>query len=321
MAEPVVLDWPYEGAQPPPFSEPPVGRAGTLIVPGSNYVLDLHGDLSDAGLVVFSDGNHHMALEMACRAFLRSNPAVRDIFYATAPPGPLIAALDEGGLSIGNMSFAVKPNVFIGPSDVMKRLENSGRVGSARPFAKSRGVVLLVRKGNKRRIKAVDDLLREDVRLACSNPDTEKASFRVYSESLSALLNGAGGDGETLVRHMKGEVGPGRRPRIAHSTSIHHREIPTLLASDAADVAPVYHHLALRYVRIFPDIFEFVPLAGGENAREDFVPGPEHIITTYHAAVLEDEAGEWGKKFVEFMETDEVRSIYKFHGLEPVAAG
>lgn len=28
--------------------------------PGSNRVLDCHGDPGKAGLVVFSDGNHHM---------------------------------------------------------------------------------------------------------------------------------------------------------------------------------------------------------------------------------------------------------------------
>ena len=54
---------------------------------GSNRVLDFHGDPVKAGLIVFSDGNHHMALRDALKAFYGENPAVQDIFM---PPRPHI---------------------------------------------------------------------------------------------------------------------------------------------------------------------------------------------------------------------------------------
>ena len=37
--------------------------------PGSNRVLDFHGDPIKAGLVVLSDGNHHMALLECLKVF------------------------------------------------------------------------------------------------------------------------------------------------------------------------------------------------------------------------------------------------------------
>ena len=52
-----ILEWPQEAARLQGSDEPSFGHAG------SNLCLDFHGDPKRAGLVVFSDGNHHMALE------------------------------------------------------------------------------------------------------------------------------------------------------------------------------------------------------------------------------------------------------------------
>lgn len=313
----VDLDWPYEGARPPETVA--ASGAGYLVHRQSNLVLDLHGDPQAANLVVFSDGNHHMALEMACRAFYEANPDVGDIFYTTTPPAPLIAALDAGQIRLGNLLVTVKPHVFIGPADVIGKLAEGGKVSAGRPFAKSRGCALLVRRGNPLGISGVADLFRPDVRLCCSNPETEKASFTVYANTLSALATAERDpdDGEAVVRLMMGAGG-----RTAHSQVIHHREVPELLATDRADVAPVYHHLALRYRRIFPDVFDIVPLIGpnGGGTADDPQPGPEHDITIYHVG-LRPEPGDWGRAFADHMCSAKVADIYRHHGLQPAYSG
>ena len=233
MTEDDILPWPVEAARAP-------GKgASSFSHAGSNICLDFHGDPAQARLVVFSDGNHHMALEQCVAAFLDANPDVRDIFYATTPPGPLIAALETGALHIGNLALSAVPDVFIGPGEILDKLSAAGRLESHQPFAESRGNVLLVRKGNPKGIEAVTDLMRGDVTVAISNPDTETASFTVYAETLEALASDAGLDGPALKARLST-----KSERVTFSTAIHHREVPQMLADGAADVAMVYYHLA-----------------------------------------------------------------------------
>ena len=294
------LSWPAEAARKPAPGEP-VFRQG-----GAGICLDLHGDPLNAGLAVFSDGNHHMALEECAATFLEENPDVEDVFYATTPPGPLVEALATGVLHVGNLALSVSPHVFIGPTAILEALAASNAVADPRPFMRSRGNVLLVRQGNPKNIGGVADLLRHDVGMAISNPATEKASFEVYRDTLAALAETAGLDAPGLRARLS-EGGE----RVVFSAAIHHRELPQLLADGAADVAMVYYHLALRYCRIFPELFDLVPLGG---TREDPRPGPEQRITGYRIGLVGD-GGAWGPRFLEFMLGAGAGEIYRKHGL------
>lgn len=96
------LDWPDETVV-------PRAEAWKWTAPGSNLVLDFHGDPLKADLVVFSDGNHHMALLPALQAFCSAYPQVADIFYATTPPMPVLTLLRTGALRLGNLIFDFIP--------------------------------------------------------------------------------------------------------------------------------------------------------------------------------------------------------------------
>jgi len=296
----VTLNWPYEGAR----SLDDLGEgASAFTAPGSNICLDFHGDPATAGLVVFSDGNHHMALEESLRAFLHHNPGVRDIFYATTPPAPLVHALEGGALTIGNLTLEARPDVFIGPANILDQLVEKGLLARHAPFMQSRGLALLVRRGNPKQISGAADLLRDDISIAISNPISEKASFTVYQETLRNLT--AAGERAALEALLaKGG------PRCVFSQTIHHREVPELLAAGRADAAPVYYHLALRYCRIFPDVFDFIALDGAPDS-----PGPATSITRYHLGLVGD-GGEWGAKLADFFGSSEVTDIYQSHGLQ-----
>ena len=127
-----ILEWPQEAARLQGSDEPSFGHAG------SNLCLDFHGDPKRAGLVVFSDGNHHMALEECVSRFPDANPEAQDVFYATTPPAPLLAALEKGVLHVGNLSISASPPVFIGPGGVLDRLVEKKLMESHRAFAESR---------------------------------------------------------------------------------------------------------------------------------------------------------------------------------------
>ena len=112
----------------------------------SNICLDFHGDPVRAGLAVFSDGNHHMALQQCLQVFLTRHAEIGDIFYATTPPGVLLQWLDAGSLTVGNLCLSLRPQLFIGPPKVLERAIAAGHATTHEPFMRSRGNVLLVPK-------------------------------------------------------------------------------------------------------------------------------------------------------------------------------
>ncbi len=292
------LPWPDELAAPAPEGAPRWHHAG------SNLVLDFHGD-PGAPLAVFSDGNHHMALQ-ACLADFCARTGLEDIFYATTPPAPLMRALASGRLYLGNLCLRVRPQVFIGPEDLLARLAADGRVDPPRPFMRSRGNVLAVRAGNPRGITGIDDLLRDDLRLFISNPETEAASHRVYRDTARDLAAAAGLDGEALGRRLT-EGGAG----VVFGRRIHHRELPQAIAEGRADVAVCYYHLALRYRRIFPEHLDFVPLGG---SQADPRPAPGNQITRYHLATVGG-GGTWGPRLRDYLLSEAATAHYHAHGL------
>ena len=113
----------------------------------SNLCLDFHGDPASAQLVVFSDGNHHMALAECVEAFVRRSPGLHEVFYTTTPPSVYLAMLRTGELNLGNLTLRVRPNVVIGPRDLVERLHAEGETGAPVAFARSRGNAYLVRGG------------------------------------------------------------------------------------------------------------------------------------------------------------------------------
>ena len=100
-------------------------------------------------------------------------------------------------------------------------------------------------------------------------------------------------------------------PRTVHSQIIHHREVPELIGGGYADVAMIYYHLALRYTRIFPDIFELIDI-GGILSDEPVAGNP---TTRYHIGIVGN-GGEWGERFFDFMQDGTAQSLYQYHGLQ-----
>lgn len=290
------LDWPEER----PGGG---GSPSRWFQPGSNLCLDLHGDPAAAPLVVFSDGNHHMALAEALDLFLRQNAGLSGIFYATLPPGPLVNMLKTGGLQMGNLFIGVAPHLFISPPQVLDHLVAEGYMQSHRPFMRTRGSVLLVKKGNPKNIRGVGDLVHKQLRLFLSNPETEAVSHRGYADTLMALAVSEG-IAPTLLTDGTGM-------KTVYGERIHHREAPQALADGRADAAIVYYHLALRYTRIFPARFDIVPLGG---TALDPAPGPENTVSKTHAGLV-GEGGRWGAKCLRFLSSDAVTRLYGYHGL------
>jgi len=289
------LSWPLEAAKQDDSERFLWNQAG------SNLCLDFHGDPGAAQLVVFSDGNHHMALEASCQNFLKQYPDINDIFYATTPPRVISESLLQGGVTIGNLTINIKPHVFISPKPILDNLIDKGLMTSHKAFARSRCNVLLLRKGNPKNIQTIADLTRDDVKLTLSNPVTEGASHMIYRETIFNIAKEQNLDVSTFESLLDKAAN-----KTLYGDNIHHREVPQAIFSGQADVAVVYYHLALRYAKIFPDHFEFIELST-----------KNHVQTDYHIGIIGD-GGEWGQKFHDFMFSDTVKELYAKHGLTDI---
>ena len=273
---------------------------------GSNICLDFHGDPVSAEMAVFSDGNHHMALEASLRAFRQQHPEVNDIFYATTPPGVLVNYLKAGQINLGNLTLSRLPDVFISPLNILAELAKNGYVDTPRQFMQSRGNVLLIRKDNPKNIQGIADLLRDDVRLFISNPHTEKASYVVYYDTIMRMTRRANLNAGLMKARLSDSA------CTCFGELIHHREAPQRIYEGRADVAMIYYHLALRYTRIFANEFDFIILDGEQHNPQ---PSEDNITTTYHIAKLRNSA-RYADEFIKFMQDSTVTDIYAEHGLQ-----
>lgn len=269
----------------------------------SNYCLDFHGDPNEAKLVVLSDGNHHMALEEALKLFVKTYPEIEHIFYATTPPAPIVKLLKFGKLRMGNFILSVKPHLFISPPDVLDKLVEEGFLQGHKPFFQNSGNVLLIKKENPKKIFGITDLLKDNIRIFFSNPQTERASYLAYYDTFKRLAEKEGYDVSFLQEESDS--------KILYGKNIHHREAPQAVADGAADVAIVYYHLALRYIRIFPDTFDFIPLGGTKDEPE---PLTGNIISQSNIGLI-DKSSLWATELFNFLLSQEVSAIYSHHGL------
>lgn len=267
---------------------------------GSNYCLDIHGDPACSELCIFSDGNHHMALEQSLEIFRCSNH-LKSIFYCTTPPKVYLDWMKLGSIELGNLRLSRQPDILIGPEDLLSELKHVGRVAEYRVFAESTGNSLLVSKGNPRNISGIRDLIRTDLRLFISNPKTEKASHEVYRSTIESMARHLDLPLEKIVALFS------TPERICFGELIHHREAPQAIADGWADLAIVYSHLALRYTRIFPELFDQVPL-----------PLSEHNITTQYAIGIVNTEHDLTKKLFDFFSQESVAESYRYHGLNPL---
>lgn len=275
----------------------------------SNILLDFHGNPNNPQLTVLSDGNHHMALQETLQDFSKSLSDVENIFYVTLPPRLLKNIIETGGIQVGNIDLTINADIILSPPKFLQELSTQCYINCKFPFVKNQGCVLLIRNGNPKNIHSVEDLCRDDINLFISNPITESVSHNGYRDTLIKSAAAIGLDGEQLAKRIDNE-GEG----IVYGNQIHHREAPQLIASGECDIAIVYYHLALRYTRIFPREFDFIPMGG---SKETPSPGANNTVSSVDIALLNDNSV-MTENLIRFLKSTKALEIYHYHGLLPV---
>ncbi len=258
-------------------------------LPGSNIVYDFHGDPCNADLYIVMEGNQFMVLPDLLEAFEKFVGQDIKVFYVTLPPPRFRPLIQGKGLAVGNLIFNFVPQVVMGPPDFMSKIRDF--VSSPQTFIHNRGVVLVVKRGNPKNILGPEDLKRNEVVVAISNPETEINSFNTYLAALAEIPG------------LEEKI----RKKAVFSQVIHHREIPALIQAGIADVAPLYYHFAYYYQnpRFFTEpLFDYIEFPGGKRA-----------ISAYQVALMKGaEDHPLAPKWVSFLHTKEAQEIYETHG-------
>ena len=311
---PKILEWPADtGNQEPSLSEPT-----------ANLFNDLHAEISQCDMVLTTAGNYHMALKELWDLYLRKFPTddpLRNWYYTTSPP---IAKqqITNSLVQFGNVTARCRPHIAVGPKKLIDSLVHAGfTMGDAVPISKTRGNVLLVKKGNPKHVSTIWDLSRNDMRVITPHRSLEAGSFALYANSIydiakydhnppsgmtakdlfDTIFNGASSDPEKWLS--------GKR--------VHHREIPWSIAYGKADAAVIFYHLALHAVTTFPALFDIISL-GGTITEPKPVSG-NHTEILYAIRIQ----GNWTEKqhiatekLMELFQSHEFTHILGKHGLD-----
>jgi ABC-type molybdate transport system substrate-binding protein len=272
-------------------------RGVAFTVPEVDNLPDFHGNPIDAKLVLYVGGNYYFALAPLVTAFEAGNPDLRGrIFWETLPPGVLAKQMDAGGtITVGNMTFTVKPDAYFAGLAAVQRLVDSGKLEApAVPYV-SNVLAIMVPKGNPARVASLTDLARSDIRLAMPNPDTEGVTDQIKDS-----LKKAGG--EALVSSVYGtKVGDGS----TYLTAIHHRETPMFLMQGRADAGVTWRSEAI-----------FQEQAGNPIAHVD-IPPAQNATGVYAGAVVKGAAhADAAKKWLAFLKSPAALKIFASYGFQ-----
>ena len=238
----------------------------------TDTVLDIIGRIGIApSLVIFSEGNHLMALlsEEIVGAFptwAKAQPQYADlnldnVVVVTMPQPIVVQMVRTGAVALGSLTLDMSrasglyPDIVMGGPAPLQELRKLGVLEpQARYFSKNRGRALLVRKGNPLGIHGLADVARTEARVA--QADEVEAGARAGNRAaIEGLIGKAGADAffAKEVEHFPGRLG------------ITHRDVPEMLARGYADVGLTQYHLISYWTRTFPNHFELAPIAGAER--------------------------------------------------------
>jgi hypothetical protein len=263
-----------QGSEPLVWPTLPRLRPGSRSFAGhTNTVLDVVGRIgTPPGLVIFSEGNHLMALLSdeivgAFPAWAKTQPQYADlrldnVVVVTLPQPIVVHMVRTAEIALGSLTLEASrasglyPDIVMGGPAPLRELRKLGVLeAQGRYFSKNRGRALLVRKGNPLGIRGLADVARVGARVAQADSSVEAAARAGNRAAVEGLIGKPAADAffAKEVEHFPGRLG------------ITHRDVPEMLARGYADVGFTQYHLISYWARTFPNHFELVPIAGAER--------------------------------------------------------
>ncbi len=155
----------------------------------------------------------------------------------------------------------------------------------------------MVREGNPKGIKGVQDLARDDVVVSQPGPMEHIAAF------IEEMYRAAGGE-ELLERILKEKQAAG----TTIVTKVHHRETPKRILDGSADCSPCWATEAIHAKKSGLPL-DMVEVGPGLDQSDKVL----YFVTVLKGAPHPDAA----RHFFDFLFSDVARAIYSAHGFLP----
>jgi ABC-type molybdate transport system substrate-binding protein len=276
-------------------------RGFEFTVPPADVLADFHGSLDNPQLVLFASGNYFFALGLMVKAFGEAHPQYRGhVFYETLPPGLLLKQMEAGGkVTSGNMTWTVKPDVYMAELAASNALLQSGRLVAPIVTFATNDLAIMVSAGNPAQISKLADLSRPGLALAMPNP-----AFEGVARQIRASLVKAGG--EALAEAVYGKK---VRDGEAVLTRIHHRQTPAFLMQHLVEAGVTWKSEAI-----------FQEEVGNPISHVD-IPPEQNTIANYSAAMVPDAPHpEAARAWLAFVTSDEAFKILDRYGFKRFVA-
>ena len=272
-------------------------RGLDFTVPQVDVMADFHGSLNDPELVLYVGGNYFFAMAPLVKAFEQEHPQYKGrLFWETIPPGLLEKQMDAGGtITSGNMTFTVKPDVYLAGLEKVRGLVAAGKLeGPTVPYV-TNTLTIMVPAGNPAQIKSLADLGKPGVKLAMPNPALEG-----IVRQIKASLTKAGG-AKLAESVYVSKVGDGS----TILTHIHHRQTPLFLMQGVAQAGVTWQSEAM-----------FQEQAGHAISHVD-IPAGDNATAIYAGAVVTGAAHhEAAKAWLDFIVSPTSIKIFEGYGFK-----
>ncbi|MGE4482726.1 extracellular solute-binding protein [Acidocella sp.] len=275
-----------------------VNKGFEFTVPEVDSMADFHGDLNNPKLVLYVGGNYYFAMAPLVQAFEKAYPQYEGrIFYVTIPPGMLITAMkDNGVFTSGNMTFTVKPDVYLaGLNKVKEQISDGMLEAPAVPYV-TNDLTIMVPAGNPAHISSLQDLGKPGVTLVMPNPAYEGIARQVQMSLKKAggatleekIYNTGVKDGSTILAH------------------IHHRQTPLFLMQGIADAGVTWKSEA-----IFQE-------QAGHPISDVPIPAKYNTTAIYAGAIVKGtDHPQAAKDWLNFINSPAALKIFEEYGFKP----
>ena len=251
----------------------------------------------DANLVLWLAGNQFFAMDDVITAFQKQAPGT-GVGLITLPPGLILSAIEAGGWTYGGRHYPGLPDVYASVN--LGHLQKLKKLGLMREFATymHNEMLLLVAKGNPKKIRGIPDLKRSDILTSMPNPVNE-GIMQFYGRKV-------------LERHgLWQHISAGKECFSCQTTAnnwftaVHHRETPERILAGTSDTGIVWATEALEARRLGKNVDE-VKLPAQDSLRDEvaYAIGALAAGSRQAAAAL----------YLEFLATPEAQAAYARYG-------
>lgn len=265
--------------------------------PDADNLADFHGDPFHAELSLYVGGNYFFAMAPLVKAFETRYPQYRGrVYWETIPPGLLAKQMAANGtVTVGNMTWTVKPDVYLAGLKAVQKQIQAGRLQApAVPYV-TNTLTIMVAKGNPEHVSGLADLGKPAMRLAMPNPE-----FEGIARQIKLSLAHAGGD--ALVNTVYGTKVADGSTLLTH---IHHRQTPLWIMSGKVQAGVTWQSEAA-----------FQEMAG-HPIGEVSIPAADNTTAIYAGAMAAQAPhAEAAKRWLDFIRSPAALAIFEQYGFK-----